>query len=219
MHIGGRKDYNMDMKTIVDFPNYEISEDGFVSNIKTGHILTPVLKNGYYGIRLSRNGKMIFKSLHLLVYDTYIGKRTKGMHIDHIDGVRTHNAVTNLREVAPEENNANRKHLTRGEDVNTAKLTPTQVMEIRYRKSKGENTIELAKEFGVSNSAINRIATGKSWKHLPILLVDNSVWGNPKKTGAMSGKQLREKYGDDYFSKIAAGRKMKKHCDSCTCNL
>lgn len=207
------------MKPISGFPNYMISKSGHVQNIRTGHILTPVLKNGYYGIRLSLEGKSRFRSVHLLVFDTFIGQRTKGMHVDHIDGVRTNNDVSNLREVTPEENNKNRVHLTRGENVNTAKLTPEQVMDIRRRKSKGERTLDLANEYGIAVSSLRRIVNGQNWKHLPVLPVDNSFWGDPKKTGAISGKALREKYGEDYFSKIAAGKKIKRHCDTCTCNL
>lgn len=39
----------------------------------------------------------------------------------------------------------------------------------------------------------NVLTTRTTWKHLPILPVDNSVWGNPKKTGAISGKELNKK--------------------------
>ena len=39
--------------------NYEVSIDGYVRNIKTKKILTPVIKpTGYLEIRLSNNGKI-----------------------------------------------------------------------------------------------------------------------------------------------------------------
>lgn len=205
----------MQTKKITGYDNYIISSEGIITNIKTGRILTPVIKNGYYGVRLNKNGKTTYKSLHILVYEAYYGKRRKGMHIDHINGIRTDNRAENLREVTPEKNNQNRLHLLRGSSVNTAKLDERKVMKIRNRKSLGENSFKLAKEYGVSKSAINRIVAGKTWKHLPLFSVDNSVWGNPKLTGAMSGKELRKKYGDDYFSKIALGKRIKKRCDCC----
>jgi len=203
-------------KIITEFPNYQVSDDGLVMNIKTGHILTPVTKNGYYGVRLSRDGRSIYKSLHILVYEAFHGIRSKGMHIDHINGVRTDNRASNLRELTPQQNNANRLNLVRGENVNTSKLSPSQVIEIRSRRAKGESTLSLAREFGIAKSSCLRIISGKSWSHLPISPV-NDVWHDPKSTGGMSGKKLRDKYGSDYFAKIAKGKKFKKHCDTCSC--
>lgn len=202
---------------LAEFPNYGVNKDGVVFNVKTGHILTPVVKNGYFGVRLSRDAKVTFKSVHLLVYDAFIGGRKPGMHIDHINGIRTDNRIINLRQVTPEQNNANRLHLVRGENVNTAKLTEADVMDIRKEKAAGANSRTLAERYGISKGAINRVATGKTWKHLPALPVDNMLWSDATTTGAMSGKKLREKYGQDYFARIAKGRRMIKHCTTCTC--
>jgi hypothetical protein len=199
-----------------EFPNYTIDKQAVVTNRTTGRILTPVLKNGYLGVRLSAGGKITYKSLHLLVYDSFVGDRLPGQHIDHINGVRTDNRLVNLSQVTPQQNNSNRLHLVRGEYVNTAKLTRAQVMEIRQAKAVGAKSEDLAAKYGLSKSTVNRIATGVTWKHLPLLPVDRSVWSNPKMTGSMSGKQLRDKYGSD-FAKIAKKQKVKKHCDTCSC--
>jgi hypothetical protein len=200
-----------------EFPNYKIDKQAVVTNHTTGRILTPVLKNGYLGVRLARDGRITYKSLHLLVYDSFVGDRLPGKHIDHINGIRTDNRLVNLRQVTAQQNNSNRLHLVRGEAVNTAKLTPSQVMEIRRAKAAGLRSEDLAVQYGLSKSAVNRIAAGVTWKHLPLLPVDGSVWSNPRITGSMSGKQLREKYGSDYFSKIAKKQRVKKHCDTCSC--
>lgn len=205
------------MKIINDYPNYSISKDGVVKNNTTGRLLTPVIKHGYLTVRLSKNGIVAQRTIHRLVYSTYTGKLVQGMHIDHIDGIRTNNKIDNLRQVSPEDNNNNRPFLTRGEDVNTSKLTETKVMDIRRRKMDGERSLSLALEYGVTKGTINRIASGASWKHLPILSVDNSKWGDPIHTGSISGKNLRDKYGKDYFSKITYGNKFKKHCSTCVC--
>lgn len=54
----------------------------------------------------------------------------------------------------------------RGEQNNKAKLTESQVREIRSRYSAGESSGPLAGEFGISRCQIWNILTGKQWKHL-----------------------------------------------------
>lgn len=203
---------------IKNYPNYMIDKFGVVTNINTGHALTPIIRNGYFAVRLSKNGKVKERMIHHLVYETFKGKRKVGMHIDHIDCVRTNNNLNNLRMVSPAVNLSNMKLKTKGEDVNTAKLSEQDVIDIRIRKSKGERTLDIAKEYNVIKSTINRIINGKTWKHLPLYPVDNSYWGNPKITGSISGKNLREKYGNEYHKMITKGNKFKKHCLTCKCN-
>ena len=55
--------------------------------------------------------------------------------------------------------------LQSGERNTQSKLTSVQVIEIRRIAANGEETqLEIAKRFGVVNSTISRIVTGKSWK-------------------------------------------------------
>lgn len=53
----------------------------------------------------------------------------------------------------------------RGEDANQAKLRNNDVLFIRSNRSIPYKQLSLM--FGVSTSTISRIATGKTWKHLP----------------------------------------------------
>ena len=41
---------------------------------------------------------------HLLIWETWVGPRTKGMEIDHINGDKTNWSLDNLEEVTPAEN-------------------------------------------------------------------------------------------------------------------
>lgn len=54
----------------------------------------------------------------------------------------------------------------KGERVGTAKLTETQVREILSRLAHGETKKALAREYGVSDTLIRFIATGKTWRHI-----------------------------------------------------
>lgn len=53
-----------------------------------------------------------------------------------------------------------------GEDHGRSVLTDKDVISIRSRASLGERTSVLAKEFGVVDSAISSIKSGRKWKHL-----------------------------------------------------
>lgn len=59
------------------------------------------------------------------------------------------------------------ERLARGEDVNTAKLTESQVIEIRARCHGGENRSHLAAIYGVTVGTIYHIARRFTWKHVP----------------------------------------------------
>ena len=52
----------------------------------------------------------------------------------------------------------------RGEKCHKAKLTSTQVLEIRARGE--EKHVNLAKEYGITPMTISQIITRRSWKHL-----------------------------------------------------
>jgi hypothetical protein len=63
----------------------------------------------------------------------------------------------------------------KGERNSHAKLTASQVVEIRQRFEAGELGVSLAAEFGVKFNAISRIVTGLTWTHAggPIRPVDH----------------------------------------------
>jgi hypothetical protein len=54
----------------------------------------------------------------------------------------------------------------RGEQVETAKLTSSQVLEIRRLKTLGVSSKALAKQFGVDPSTISLAYRGKRWRHV-----------------------------------------------------
>lgn len=62
----------------------------------------------------------------------------------------------------------------RGEHVNTARLTPSTVIDIRRRHQPGHagkrspnSASGLAREYGVTDKAILAIVHGKTWRHVP----------------------------------------------------
>jgi len=55
----------------------------------------------------------------------------------------------------------------KGVRVNTAKLTPDDVLEIRKRSAQGESFRALGREYGVTHTAISHLVKRKTWKHVP----------------------------------------------------
>lgn len=85
----------------------------------------------------------------------------------HNDGNPTNNRSTNLRWDTPTANEADKAvHGTRpvGERHWHAKLTNEQANEIRSRVRNGESQARVAIEFGVAQSSISRLATGRTWQ-------------------------------------------------------
>lgn len=61
----------------------------------------------------------------------------------------------------------NRKNHPVGEAHHSTKLTVADVYDIRRRCDAGVNQRQLAREYGVTPTAINAIAKRRSWRHLP----------------------------------------------------
>ena len=92
-------------KIIQGFENYEVSTFGNVRNIKTGRILKPLLnKDGYKRTHLKNTDQKI----HRLVASAFIPNPNNKPCIDHIDGDRTNNNISNLRWVSHSENSMNK---------------------------------------------------------------------------------------------------------------
>jgi len=82
---------------------------------------------------------------------------------------QANNHVSNLKWGTPRENQHDRiAHgtSTRGELNGRAKLKAGDVLEIRRRAATVERHMDIAKDFGVSISAIERIKARTSWKHI-----------------------------------------------------
>ena len=87
---------------INSIPNYEIDENANVRNIKRGTILSPYVgTDGYQHITLQENNRKYRKRVHRLMAEAFLNNCK---YIDHIDGDRTNNKLSNLRAVTNSEN-------------------------------------------------------------------------------------------------------------------
>lgn len=86
-------------------PGYEISDDGRVRNIISGNVLHPWLNVGYPMVQLFGYGIPQKFLVHRLVALYFIGPPPEGkIQVNHKDGTRTNNHVSNLEWVTAAEN-------------------------------------------------------------------------------------------------------------------
>jgi len=94
-------------KNIIGY-DYAINEAGEVRNNQTGRILKAcVNKAGYLLVDLYNNGKSKCHYIHSLL-GTYFLDCPSHLSIDHINGDRANNALSNLRVVTHQQNHFNR---------------------------------------------------------------------------------------------------------------
>ena len=90
---------------INDFPKYEVSDKGNVRNAQTGKILHHG-KNlkGYHIVSLYKNGGQYTKKVHRLVCSAFYGEPGNGFEINHKNGDKSDNSLSNLEWYTGSEN-------------------------------------------------------------------------------------------------------------------
>ena len=122
--------------------------------------------DGYLQVEL--HGKTV--RVHRLVATAFIGNPNNKPCINHKDGNKENNTVENLEWVTVAENNLHALSTglrPRGEQYPYAKLTESQVREIRQNhkpKTVGCGCKVLARKYGVHHSVIQNILNGKKWR-------------------------------------------------------
>lgn len=168
-------------KPIPGHPGYEVSDHGTVRSLDRTVIKhhfgidrefclagrTLVFRKHPQGYRSVSLGKQKQATVHSLVMLAFVGPRPEGAWINHRNGDKTDNRLTNLEYCTPKQNAEHAVHtglqpLPPGGD----KLTPAEVLLINERLKQGESTVALGKEFGVSRVMISCIRTGRAWQHL-----------------------------------------------------
>lgn len=157
------------------FPDYVVSEDGFVRRIRTargssaGRVLRgEVMRIGYRQFSLFHgDGKRHHRLAHRLVCEAWHGPPPTAQHqAAHGDGDRLNNHFTNLRWATPTENQADKvAHGThnRGERHGMAKLAPAQVVAIRADR---RPQYVIAAAFGIGAATVSQIKGRQRWAHI-----------------------------------------------------
>lgn len=145
---------------------YFITEDGRV--IRNGRELK-IYKGNYSILKLSINNTAKTRAVHRLVAETYIPNPENKPEVNHLDGDRTNNHISNLEWVTSSENKKHKHHILNkcnGENHGQSKLNNEQVEYIRKNyipKNKQYGMNALSRKFKVSTSTLHSIIHNKTW--------------------------------------------------------
>ena len=120
-------------KEIKSFENYIISHSGIVKNKKNLNTKKPYINkdNGYLYVDLWKNNKSYKRPIHRLIAENFIPNPDNKPTVDHKDGNRLNNSISNLRWATYSEQNSR---------FETIGLRSQKVKVIRYeeeRKKRG----------------------------------------------------------------------------------
>jgi len=144
----------------------EVSVLGEVRNSLTGYKYSLVPdKDGYLEVHTTVDGHRFCRRVNRLVAETHIGP-TDGFDVNHIDGNKSNNCVSNLEIVTRRQNNIHSRNVLGvlvGEGHGNSKLTEDSV---RFIRSSGLTVGQLAIQLGVDESTVRSVLNRKTWKHV-----------------------------------------------------
>jgi hypothetical protein len=162
----------VEYRPVIGFPNHRVGSDGSVWSNVSGQWRKRVLyraKDGYLRVSLRHRNPAY---VHSLICEAFHGPRPAGMQVRHFpDRNRSNNAADNLRWGTCKQNCEDREAhgMTRRGQGLKAKLTAEAVVEIIAAYKSGQVTQgALARMYGVSQSVISRILSGKKWAHVSL---------------------------------------------------
>ena len=133
-----------------------------------------VPRGGYLQVLLSKENVVQLHWVHRLVARAFLGEPSKDRpHVNHINGIRNDNRVTNL-EWANHSENA--KHAYKiglrtsspnpGEKNGNASFKDSDIPVIRSRAANGESMAAIGRDYGASRFVIWSIVRRKSWANI-----------------------------------------------------
>lgn len=142
------------MTKIPTLNNHYISEIGVVINTKTGKVKTQrVAKNGYYTVNIIENNKATVMYVHRLLALTFIPNPENKRTVNHIDGNKLNNSLSNLEWSTDKENikHAYDNNLNKG----CSKVTEEHLKEIYERFFNGETLTSISKDLPYNNVTVS----------------------------------------------------------------
>ena len=170
LKIEWRKVYLDGMET-----NYEISSDGLLRNIKTNHIRKwQKSDDGYCKCTIEFNNHFYKVSAHRLVALAFIPNPDNKPEVNHKDGDKSNNDISNLEWVTSSENTKHAIELglkwyfgARGEDNPRNIYTENQINRAcKMMENPINRPILIEKITGVSRITLYKIRKGESWNHI-----------------------------------------------------
>lgn len=151
-----------------------IRSDGQKYSVKQ-KILANYVRKCYWEVKLWRNGSVKTVKVHRLVIQHFGPNRPSAAHeVNHKDGDKTNNHISNLEWVTRSENVKHAYSIglldnkPKGELCSNTHLSDVEVIAIRELYKESDFTQrQIAAACGVSQTCIKRILLHETWKHLP----------------------------------------------------
>lgn len=148
---------------------YIIYSDGRVYSTICNRFLKQFINTqGYYVVRIQRKDRFV----HRLVATAFHPNPKKLPYVNHKDGNKLNNHYKNLEWCTASYNVSHAYRIgmitvQKGSSIASSKLTENEVRQIkRLLREKRIMQIHIASAYNVSHKTINRISTGKYWKHI-----------------------------------------------------
>lgn len=148
--------------------DYLVSTDGQIKScvqIKQGRLLRPnTSPTGYRRVMIGRGGYQKHLLVHRLVAETYIPNPYNKPQVNHIDGDKSNNNVTNLEWCTRLENMQHASKM--GLLPSNALANPNNRLNIEIARFVRESSLKgrvLAKIYGVSETTISDVRRNKTW--------------------------------------------------------
>lgn len=148
--------------------DYQVSSYGNIRNIQTGKYLKPALKRtGYFSVRINKKDQLV----HRLVAQAFIPNPNNLPQVNHIDGCKTNNHVSNLEWCTRE---GNMQHAVKsqlivnpwGEDHPSHKYDEKTIVRVCEMLQSGDYTkTDISNITAVTYDVIQRIVRRKLWTH------------------------------------------------------
>ena len=157
---------------------YEASDLGRVKRVKTrgGRPTSRILKEGrnrgYAKFVLCQFNERRTVAAHRVIWEAFNGPIPFGMQINHKDGDKLNNRLSNLELCTPSENTLHAFRVLkvspninpqRGTKNGRAKLDEGSIRIIRQLRAEGVTQQNIAKKFGVCQATISNVLLGKFW--------------------------------------------------------
>lgn len=196
------------MKKIKNHKHYYITSDGKVYSNFSGELKrlkTQINSNGYECITLNKKRY----SIHRLVGEYYISNPNNYPQINHKDGNKLNNDISNLEWCTNAQNQLHAWNIGLQQIRNAINcaLTQKQADEIRYKYiTTNTSQRKLAKEYGVAKTTIADILSGKYYnlKNNAVPLVKNL---NKPKLTMEQVDEIREEFAKGNISYNSLGKK------------
>jgi hypothetical protein len=157
---------------IPEFENYLITKKGKIWSKKYKKFLKPNTNgSGYLRVEFRIDNKRFHRVIHRVLAKVFIPNPENKKEVNHKDGNKLNNKLSNLEWVSPREN---MKHAFkigikshRGEKHPGAKLSGEQVREIRKLAKAGKlKQAKIGEKFGILQTTVSEIKSGRLWPHI-----------------------------------------------------